>query len=396
LIDSHDAEHAMRLADALFQIDQIRGSTAEGRIWLRDLLTLPAVAETRAPRERILALLGLTAARAGEYVTAGAAVQELLASTRSTGDRFGVANALVILARVHFDQADYAQARACLEQSQAVAAAVEISKTTSVTSQIEDELAEKDLVLNWRYVGGSIALHEGRFDDARLLFHEAMAIRDSGSLHAGWCKKNLGWVRLEQGAYLEARSLLEQSLQTGEDFGSTHLLAYSLEGFSSLATALGQHERAVCLAGAGAALREAIGGPLPLTWQRMLERWLAISRAALSAAAAAAAWKIGQAMPLEEAIRYAREPIETTLDAAIAPAEPATTSALDRLTRREREVAALVAEGLTNGQIAAQMVITQRTVAAHIEHILNKLGFASRTQVGVWAAEHGLIASNLA
>jgi DNA-binding NarL/FixJ family response regulator len=40
---------------------------------------------------------------------------------------------------------------------------------------------------------------------------------------------------------------------------------------------------------------------------------------------------------------------------------------------------------------AEELVITQRTVAAHIEHILNKLAFASRTQVGVWAAEHRLI-----
>jgi predicted ATPase/DNA-binding CsgD family transcriptional regulator len=340
----------------------------------------PAVAEERAAREQILAFLGLTANRAGEYATADAAAQGLLESTRATGDRFGVANALVILAVIHFNQADYAQARACLEESQAVAAAVE----------------DNDLVVNWRYVDGGIALHEGRLDDARVLFNEAMAIRESGSLFAGWAKKDLGWVMLEQGAYPEARSLLEQSLQTGEDFGNTLLLAYSLEGFSSLAAALGQHDRAICLAGAGAALREATGDPLPPTWQRMLEHWLAISRAALSAAAAAAAWKIGHAMPLEEAIGYAREPIETTLDTAIAPAEPATTSAPDRLTRREREVAALVAEGLTNGQIAGRLVITQRTVAAHIEHILNKLGFASRTQVGVWAAEHHLIAPNLA
>jgi ATP/maltotriose-dependent transcriptional regulator MalT len=45
---------------------------------------------------------------------------------------------------------------------------------------------------------------------------------------------------------------------------------------------------------------------------------------------------------------------------------------------------------LTNRQIAEQLVVTQRTVASHIEHILEKLGFASRHQVGVWAAEHGL------
>ena len=203
-------------------------------------------------------------------------------------------------------------------------------------------------------------------------------------------------VALEQGAYPEARSLLVHAIQVGKEFGDRNLLAYSLEGLSGLAAALGEHERAVCLAGAGATLREANGGPLPPTWQRMLERWLAISRAALSAAVAAAAWKIGHAMPLEEAIRYAREPFEATAFGRNPSAEPEPVSALDRLTRREREVGALVAQGLTNGQIAERLVITQRTVAAHLVHILNKLGFASRTRVGVWAAEHRLVEPSLA
>jgi non-specific serine/threonine protein kinase len=61
------------------------------------------------------------------------------------------------------------------------------------------------------------------------------------------------------------------------------------------------------------------------------------------------------------------------------------------LTAREREVAALLAHGLTNRQIAEQLVVTERTVAAHVEHLLNKLGFASRHQVGAWAADHGLL-----
>jgi DNA-binding NarL/FixJ family response regulator len=63
------------------------------------------------------------------------------------------------------------------------------------------------------------------------------------------------------------------------------------------------------------------------------------------------------------------------------------------LTAREREVAALIARGLTNRQISDQLVITERTVATHIEHILEKLDFASRTQIGVWAAENGLRSS---
>ncbi len=72
-----------------------------------------------------------------------------------------------------------------------------------------------------------------------------------------------------------------------------------------------------------------------------------------------------------------------------APVPPSPVADLP-LTAREREVAALVAEGLTNRQIAECLVITERTAAAHVEHILDKLGVASRTQIGIWAVEHGL------
>jgi DNA-binding CsgD family transcriptional regulator len=61
------------------------------------------------------------------------------------------------------------------------------------------------------------------------------------------------------------------------------------------------------------------------------------------------------------------------------------------LTARELQVAALLRHGLTNRQIAEQLVITERTVASHIEHILEKLGFASRHQVGAWVVEQGLL-----
>jgi len=61
------------------------------------------------------------------------------------------------------------------------------------------------------------------------------------------------------------------------------------------------------------------------------------------------------------------------------------------LTRRQNEVAALVAGGLTNHQIAAALAIAERTAETHVEHILRKLGLASRTQVSTWALERGLV-----
>ncbi|WP_408642282.1 helix-turn-helix transcriptional regulator [Saccharopolyspora indica] len=56
------------------------------------------------------------------------------------------------------------------------------------------------------------------------------------------------------------------------------------------------------------------------------------------------------------------------------------------LTRREFQVAEAIAQGLSNKEIAARLVISQRTAEAHVEHILTKLDFGSRTQVAAWIA----------
>jgi DNA-binding CsgD family transcriptional regulator len=55
------------------------------------------------------------------------------------------------------------------------------------------------------------------------------------------------------------------------------------------------------------------------------------------------------------------------------------------LTARERQVALLIAEGLTNGEIAARLKMAERTADAHVEHIRNKLGLRTRSQIAVWA-----------
>jgi DNA-binding NarL/FixJ family response regulator len=61
------------------------------------------------------------------------------------------------------------------------------------------------------------------------------------------------------------------------------------------------------------------------------------------------------------------------------------------LTAREQEVAVLVARGLSNREIAEQLVFGERTAEAHVGHCLAKLGLASRTQLAAWAVRHGLL-----
>ena len=63
------------------------------------------------------------------------------------------------------------------------------------------------------------------------------------------------------------------------------------------------------------------------------------------------------------------------------------------LTARERELAALIAQGLSNRQIASRLVIAERTAEGHVQSILNRLGFNSRAQIAARAVEHGVRAA---
>ncbi|MBF4996504.1 protein kinase [Nocardia sp. BSTN01] len=92
-----------------------------------------------------------------------------------------------------------------------------------------------------------------------------------------------------------------------------------------------------------------------------------------------AAYREGASLDLDAAIAYALR--EQPKPVVRAPGQSA------QLTKREHEVAALVADGLTNREIAARLVISQRTAQGHVEHILTKLGFTSRAQIAAWAVE---------
>jgi non-specific serine/threonine protein kinase len=387
-IESLDADRALRQAAALFPIWHFRGSLTEGRAWLDELLSLPTAKSVPGVRVRALPMLGNLARRHGEYAVAINAFEELLAARDAAGDQRGAALALGDLANVHYMLADFPAAWACLEASRTVA------------GDRVDPVVES----SWRFVGGQIALHEGRYEMARTLLTEELANPGRGvastapgqqrhSLYTGYCLMNLGTVAREQGEHIEAAALLGQGLRIAEEYGDRALLAHLLEGFSGLASALEQHDRAMCLGGAAEALREASGAPLSPAWRRMVDRWLEVSRATLSAEAGATAWQTGHQTPLAQAIAYAQAPAAPSTSGATATAEPRPADGPGPLTRREREVAALIAQGLSNRHIAERLVITDRTVAAHVEHILDKLAFVSRTQIGVWAAQHGLVGS---
>ena len=103
------------------------------------------------------------------------------------------------------------------------------------------------------------------------------------------------------------------------------------------------------------------------------------ARKALPAAAFQAAIAHGRAMDQAGAVAFA-------LGESVRAQPDAGRAGPGQLTRRERDVAALVARGQSNGQIAASLVISVRTVETHVQHIMDKLGFRTRAQIAAWSA----------
>jgi non-specific serine/threonine protein kinase len=200
----------------------------------------------------------------------------------------------------------------------------------------------------------------------------------------------LAWL---QGEQPRATQLQRESLALQREMDDRVGIADSLDVLAWLANAAGEPARAARLFGAAEAVRARSGATsLPL-WRAEHERNLAATRASLGAEAFAAACAAGQSLTVEEAIEEALRDGRSAPEAAIPPQAASAAPAADPLSPREREVAALIAQGLTNGEIADRPVISEWTADTHVRHILTKLSYRSRAQVATWAAERGLLAS---
>jgi DNA-binding CsgD family transcriptional regulator len=244
---------------------------------------------------------------------------------------------------------------------------------------------------------------------ARRLYEELLAIerRLGNARGLAIALHNLGAVAHRAGDPEQAAAHYAQGLTLFRDVGDRHGMAWCLAGLAAAAAATGQGKRAARLLGAAAPHLGAGAAPLHPAGPADRGGTPAAVRAAPGDRAFDAAWAEGRATPLEEAVEDAlagvgpRPPAPPAGAAGAspppAPHPPASDggaasrrSATAPLTRREHEVAALVAQGLTNRQIAARLVVTERTAGTHLERIMNKLGAHSRAQVAAWAAEHRL------
>ena len=163
-------------------------------------------------------------------------------------------------------------------------------------------------------------------------------------------------------------------------------IAYCVELLAWVAVADGDPDRAPVLLGATERLWELIGRPLfgsptLLAWRDQVHMR---AREAFGEQRFDCGRRQGAAMSQHDVIALALGESAAPTPAAHAPGESPVASPL---TKREREVATLVASGHSNREIAASLVISPRTAETHVENILTKLGFTSRTQIAAWATQ---------
>ncbi|MDQ3979288.1 MAG: LuxR C-terminal-related transcriptional regulator [Actinomycetota bacterium] len=207
---------------------------------------------------------------------------------------------------------------------------------------------------------------------ARQLVEEGlgMAVAADDRFGEGQAHTYLGMIFESSGNERTASSHYRAALGCLRPYQGAPLLPIALVG---QARVLGHRDPATALkvAAAAWALRVRVGGELPPLIRARLDEVHSVADAALGAEAGRI-WKEGLRLSVDDAI-------------ALATGAPRRRAApADGLSVRERDVAALVAEGSSNKEIAARLHLSVRTVESHIRHVLTKVGLANRTQLATW------------
>jgi predicted ATPase/DNA-binding CsgD family transcriptional regulator len=359
----HDPPAALRLAAAMSAFWSLRGHHTEGRQRLGELLSLvpgPSIA-------RVSALNGAAwlAIDQGDYALAAGLLAESIGLSQALGDTVGEAIATVYLGRCKMSSLDIE------------GGSLHVERAVALVGGTGDDAATAFVT----FYSGLVALLTGQLEAACGLFTRCAVLAAELGLAplSARARQMLGFPLLDLGQLAAARAALTESFPVVMDVGDRWVIQIGLAGFVGLAAKTGRPRLALRLAGAGDAYRDANEFSMPEPIEEIVDRWLAPARARAGSAAGRLLAE-GRRLSPEEAVGLvlANEP------------DDGPPGARPTLTRREAEVAALVARGLTNRDIAARLVLSVRTVEAHVDHILTKLGFHTRTQLAAWAYEEGL------
>jgi non-specific serine/threonine protein kinase len=363
-LDAGPSEVGVRIAAALFRYWDSRGQLAEGQRWLNRALAGAGEVGDQW-RAKALNAAGNVARRRGEIQVARSALDQALALWRALDDMRGVAAALANLGNIDFDLGDYERAAAEYQES--------LNLYRRVADRVGMALALNNLGIAHR--------EQGQVDAAVALHEESLALRRDVGDQGGIAQAldNLGRAALEHGDQQRALRLLREGLALSRELGDRSAWAMTLEDIGRALAMDGQLAQAARLWGAAGSMRDRFGTPMPAHRHKRHATAVEAARTQLGASPFDEAWEAGRTMSAEAAI-----------EDALSEAQPGQAPAQHSLSPREQEVATLIARGLTSRQIAAALIVSEKTVDTHADHIRQKLGLNSRAQIAAWATSVGL------
>lgn len=353
-------EKALRLAAAFGQYASIHGLYLEGVGWLDRALdnrTSPTLARAIAFRTR-----SRLHRKRGDFKSAQRDATEAVRIARDLGDDRQVAAALTILGIVASSNSHFLKAERLHRQ------ALDLARKTGQQSLVAMGLNNLALL--------SVARDRPR--DAIALITEAIAnIEPSGDrLTRAMMVESLGRIQYSLGDFEASEKSFLEALAAAAEFSDPETTAEVCDGLGLLAVSRRNPRRAIKLFAAAIGLHSRYGFEVAREFRQRIQESLTVARSQVGKQLSDQLWREGEALTLAEAVELAS-----------GAATPEKKNGELPLTNREIQVARGISNGLTNGEIAGQLRISSRTVDAHVEHIRNKLGLRTRTQIAVWAKE---------
>jgi predicted ATPase/DNA-binding NarL/FixJ family response regulator len=403
----HDqAELGLRLAAAAFSLWVYTGHSGEGRAWIERLLAAPSAATADSARAKALTVDAQLLLTLGDFARAKERGQAALQAQQARGDARGIALVLTALGNAALMRGDLVQAGTLhadaarrLREAGSPVNLINLGQLAHVACELGDAGQALELIHEMEAIGktrrdpfalasaansrGQLAAADGQAAAAARHFEHALSVVRSTGNGQGTIVvlTNLGHARFDEGQPWAALEAFGEAIQLAYASGERVRVLRAIEGAARVLASTNA-DAAVRLAGTTDGQRGALGTVSLPSERCRLRAWLPDARRSLGPSAYQRAWDDGHTATLEQAVGLVE---------ALTVAPPATATATGALSPRELEVARLVAQGLTNKQIAAELVVSPATVRSHVEHILDKLNLHSRAQVAVWASQQGLL-----
>ncbi len=384
--DSGATELMLRLARAMSDYWMLRGHLREGQQWINRALARTDEVPS-STRSGALASAGWISIFRGEVAAAESPLMAAVKMAREVMDQWVEAASSMGLAMVHLDRMDVSGAAEWSDRQ------VALYRNLAHTAPTGN---------HWLSVAlgnrGQVAIIAGDTITAAAMLGEGLTLQRKLGFTWGTAEtlRTLGDLYRYQGALTDAQDAYRESIRISARYWDLRLLTHAISGLAVAVTLQGETQRGARLFGSAATFRDQVGSAVSAWDHATYERGVDLAKSELTDADFEAAWLAGAALSTDEAVAEALMTAQETVRPTTMKPYQATDNSLvsahvDELTPREFEILRLLADGLSDREIAEGLSISPRTVNGHVTNLLGKLGVESRTAAATLAVRRGWV-----